>query len=176
MISVGKVLQFILLLSVLLSFVSCSNKKKYHMIQMADAMIGREIKWSNDSIMHEKTLKIITIIPDTGSCTTCSMQVYDWYLYKLDLNNKGLECDIIYVLGDSIELEPEIQKLLGYYNLYYTNCFQSFAESNKEILACTFKTFLVDKNNRIKLVGSPLNNENLWKLYKEVIKKELSEK
>lgn len=56
------------------------------MIQMADAMIGREIKWSNDSIMHEKTLKIITIIPDTGSCTTCSMRMF----VKVNVKNNGM--------------------------------------------------------------------------------------
>lgn len=163
------------ILSLILLQVSCafsSSENKRTMLQEANAMLGQEIDFGNDSVIYESTLKIITLVADTGDCTTCSMQVYDWYLYKLDLNNKSLKCDIVYILHDSVRLNSEVQKLLGYYNLYYTTNLKCFVDRNKGIATSTFNTFLVGKDNRIKLVGSPLNNERLWSLYKEVIKKE----
>lgn len=176
MILVNKVRLFSLLLSVIALLVSCtfsSSRKKKDILQKTDAMIDREIDFGNDSVMHKNTIKIITLIADTGDCTTCSMQVYDWYLRKLDLNNKALKCDIVYILNDSVRLSADIQKLMGYYNLYYTTYLQYFTVNNKEIASSMFKTFLVGKDNRIKLVGSPLDNEKLWKLYKKIIQEEL---
>jgi len=32
-----------------------------------------------------------------------------------------------------------------------------------------FHVFLLDKNNRVTLIGSPLHNESLWNLYKQTI-------
>ena len=34
-----------------------------------------------------------------------------------------------------------------------------------------YKTFLLDKENRVVLVGSPANNDKLWELYKQQIRK-----
>lgn len=31
----------------------------------------------------------------------------------------------------------------------------------------SYRTFLLDKNNKIQLVGSPVNNSKMWQLYKK---------
>ena len=32
-----------------------------------------------------------------------------------------------------------------------------------------YQTFLLDKNNRVLLIGNPIGNIKLWKLYKDII-------
>ena len=32
-----------------------------------------------------------------------------------------------------------------------------------------FQTFLLDKNNRVLLIGNPIGNTKLWNLYKDII-------
>ncbi|MDR3093410.1 MAG: hypothetical protein LBU62_02055, partial [Bacteroidales bacterium] len=36
-------------------------------------------------------------------------------------------------------------------------------------------TFLLDENNKVVLVGSPIRNEMLWELYKELIQSQIEE-
>ncbi len=46
-----------------------------------------------------------------------------------------------------------------------------FTKANPGIPAdIRFHVFLLDKNNRVTLVGNPLHNESLWSLYKSTIK------
>mgnify|MGYP000925728807 FL=1 len=35
-----------------------------------------------------------------------------------------------------------------------------------------YQTFLLDKDNKILLIGSPIGNHHIWNLYKQIIKKE----
>lgn len=39
----------------------------------------------------------------------------------------------------------------------------------------TFRTFLLDKNNHVILVGNPIGNKTLWNLYKQIITREIKE-
>lgn len=80
-----KVKSFILILLTSLLYISCNNKK---------SDISEQIKSRNKTINLDgsiidtlQTSKILILVPDTGDCTPCTMQVYDWYIYKLDLKN-----------------------------------------------------------------------------------------
>ena len=42
---------------------------------------------------------------------------------------------------------------------------------NPNLTKTRFNTFLLDKENRVVLVGSPANNDKLWELYKQQIRK-----
>lgn len=35
-----------------------------------------------------------------------------------------------------------------------------------------YQTFLLDKDNKILLIGSPIGNHHIWNLYKQIIRKE----
>jgi hypothetical protein len=47
---------------------------------------------------------------------------------------------------------------------------QAFLKANPHIPADNrFHTFLIDKNGKVVLVGDPVNNPQLWELYKTTI-------
>ena len=93
--------------------------------------------------------KILILVPDTGDCMTCAMQVYDWYIYKLDLEKHKLECEIIYILDDSVKINKNVANLINRYNLHQVSCLSLFYAKNPILKDAPFTTFLVDKNNKM---------------------------
>lgn len=146
---------------------SCDNKT--NTTDYVKKIIGLRIKFEKDMADTLKESKILILMPDTGDCTTCAMQIYDWYIYKLDLDKHGLKCDILYILNDSVILNKSIGKLMEHYKLHYKTNLNSFYSNNRIFKKIPFTTFLIDKYNKIKLVGFPINNDKLWKLYKQTL-------
>ena len=163
-------ISFLLRVFTILSFLCI--KGRYETGRIVIDIIGTKIELSSDSLFQEKIFpKILVVVEDTGECTTCTMQVYDWYLYKLDLDEHNLSCDIIYILNDSVSLSSEIKSLLGYYHLNYIKDTNTFLNQNEWIRKNSIRTFLIDKEGHIQLVGSPIGNMKLWTLYKNKIEK-----
>lgn len=148
---------------------SCNNRP--NTIDYVKKLKGQEIVLEKGLIDTLKESKILILIPDSGDCTTCTMQIYDWYIYKLDLDKHLLNCDIVYVLNDSIKLNKSIINLMESYKLNYLAELSSFYSENKILKNIPFTTFLINKDNKIILVGSPIGNDKLWKLYKRELQK-----
>lgn len=92
-----KVKSFILILLTSLLYISCNNKKS-DISEQIKSLRNKTINLDGSIIDTLQTSKILILVPDTGDCTPCTMQVYDWYIYKLDLKKHNINCDIIYIL------------------------------------------------------------------------------
>ena len=162
---------FALFLSVLSGCSEKDGRKKAALVSL-EKVLGKQLIVGEDSILHCRNPKILILLSDTGTCTACSMQVYDWYLYRLALDNKNIGCDIIYLLPDSVCLEPHVKQMLGYYKLHVVKGLEPFVRQNK-LYGQRFDAFLVDSVNTVKLAGNPLHNVKLWDLYKKVLSGEV---
>ncbi|MCM1616509.1 hypothetical protein [Phocaeicola massiliensis] len=163
-----KVKLFILILLTSLLYISC-NSKKSDISEQIKSLRNETINLDGSVIDTLQTSKILILVPDTGDCTPCTMQVYDWYIYKLDLKRHNINCDIIYILNDSIKLNPNVNSIMHRYSLHQTKNLSLFYSKNKKLKNIPFTTFLIDKDNKIKLIGSPIDNERLWALYKQLL-------
>lgn len=150
-------------------------KGKYETGKTIARMLGEKIELPSDNLFQQKNLPtILILVADTGECTTCTMQVYDWYLYKMDLEEHNLSCDITYILNDSVSLSSDITTLLGYYHLNYVTSANTFLNQNEKVRKSPIKTFLIDNEGYVQLVGSPIGNVKLWTLYKNKLRKLLA--
>lgn len=155
---------------ILISFVcSCSNQTDN--TDYVKILRNQKIIFEGNSINNLEESKILILVPDSGDCTTCTMQIYDWYIYKLDIDKHLLNCDIVYILNESIKLNKSVTTLMESYKLNYMTNLSSFYSKNKVLKSTPFTTFLIDKENKIKLIGSPIENDKLWKLYKRALRK-----
>lgn len=143
---------------------SCSNNK----IKGIGDVIGKEIIC--DSILNNEKYKILVINNDTTDCISCKLQVNKWYIYNLELEKLNLNCDVIYVLNNDI-IEKEIIHILKNYNLKSYCIYNKFIQDNLFISDFPYNTFLLSDDNKILLIGDPINNKKLWKLYKEKIER-----
>lgn len=171
----------ILLFCLLLLGIGCTNNEKLQIIYLTGKQIQIDTSYQSFSVrdeepslksaLHEfeKPIKIITYM-DRSSCTQCAMQILiEWNNLVKEVESDSVGFVIIIYPTDKIELKTALSALkLQNSLLYDTN--NNFLKDNKltNILARN-RTFLLDKNNKIILVGEPLNKTKLWELYKNSI-------
>lgn len=161
--------ELLLLCALLIICTACpyrSSEKKA--LQELEAVLGKELIVGPDRIWRNNRPKIVTILTDTGTCTSCNMQLRDWYHYKIALDNDSIGCDIVYVLSDSVEVTPLIDQLVDDYGLHYVKGAEDLIRKN-HLPAGPFRTFLIDSARTIRMVGSPLYKGRLWNLYKKIL-------
>ena len=160
---------FILLCSFLLN--SCdflSNRNV--LLEKTERILNSRITFYEDSLFKPKTMKLLIFVPDTGECAKCQMMVYHWKMYKEDLNERNIECDFIYLLNDSLRLDESTLSFIKGFEMNCSNGLLKLYELNKDVPLEVFDSYLVDQDNRIRLVGNPVQNIDLWSLYRTKMK------
>lgn len=71
---------------------SCNSKKQDGIDEVRNLM-GKKAE-TNGVNQDLDSDKILILVDDIADCTTCAMQIYDWNIYKLDLDKHKLDCDI----------------------------------------------------------------------------------
>lgn len=130
-----------------------------------------EYSQDRNNIKYDKVLngcKIVNYV-DSKSCSICYMKsIYKWddFIYVNEETKNVEYFFIIDVRGQNIdELKNALDKIFFSQNIYFdTNGI--FISKNKHISDNQlYHTFLLDKNNNIVLVGNPINNQEMGKLY-----------
>lgn len=163
-----------LFLAVLTSILfSCQEKSRT--IREVEEMYGRKITFvepyeiisSNESMesIIEKEVKVVSYIDDFP-CTDCTLNMLIDWIEVINSIDKDLGYLIIIRTNDVDELTKHIENkgIAHPIICYQTDAFK--VENKLDVLARN-RTFLLDKNDRIVLVGEPFNNEALLNLYKK---------
>lgn len=114
-------------------------------------------------------LKIVTII--SGDCLNCVQSINDWSRITGEFENNTKVKVFVIVLSDSIEhfIDSYYSKVtIDYPLLIDQNFFMLVNNDLPERLE--LRTFLLNENNNIILVGNPLIGSTVETLYKNTIK------
>lgn len=161
-------------------FMSCSNNKEVRQIKM---LIGRKISFdiplnqiNEDTILKfspsyfSQNPKIITYYDET-SCTKC--MISSNIIMKRYLDSLYIPAELIviaYPVNDSL-LSSYMKDLRASFILL-SDVDNMFLRKNKmEKILARNRTMLLDKNNKIVLVGEPFHNSKLAKLYRDAASK-----
>lgn len=111
--------------------------------------------------------KIINYI-DTMGCEECKLHLFDWGRLQRRLDTLPVNVKVCFVVCSSdIENILHLSRIHRFnYPLLYDSV-AVFQRSNNIPYVSGFRCCLVDSNNRVLLVGSPLYNESLLELYLE---------
>jgi len=154
----------------------CVNKEKadsYDFETKVNALWGKKII-INDSIFnthcltryHDKKYKIITSID--GDCS-CSIEALEkWEKYKLTNKLVAKKTEVIifitseydFLINEEIfkKIAPDICLIFDLNNTYVTMNKLTYISNN-------LMTFLLDSTNTVKLIGNPVSNKKIEKLY-----------
>ena len=176
----------ILITLVLVMFYSCmSNTSPVEMRNIVEKWNGKEIIFPKDvlcmSIDKDTTYvssnlasyKILVYIDSIG-CMGCKSQLYKWnrLIEEVEDEMGDLVSFLFYFQPKSFE---DIQALFKKNNFRYPSYIDVDNKLNKLnnfSADSRFQTFLLDKNNKVVLIGNPVNNSSIWELYKQIIKGE----
>ncbi len=112
----------------------------------------------------------IFVYQDSANCMPCNFHALEWKSIIEDCNKKNIDISFLFILQSSDYKEIEVNFILNdfYYPVVYDKK-KEFDKLNKFPRESVFQTFLLDKNNKVLLIGSPTNNPKIWELYKKMI-------
>lgn len=168
----------ILIISFLI--ISCGSKES-RLLREAKKLYGKQIvlpsEYESLSIsgipditdeMH-KRYKIVTYI-DSSSCSECAFKIVkQWDELLKDI---PAHADVGFIPVMYPYNKEEIGKLLELYAIEWPLLYDvrnEFIAKNRLKVLARNKTFLLDENNRIIVVGEPLNAAPLWDVYKKAM-------
>ncbi|WP_455508961.1 hypothetical protein [Butyricimonas paravirosa] len=162
---------------ILLICFSCTPRQE-KANDIVNKWLHQEIKFSDSinppqdsiwQIMLDKEFKLLTII-DTNNCTGCRLKLYEWdrCIKEIDTVNSNVAfLFVVHVKNYSVVDIIKKQNKFTYPIFYdYKN---KIGQLNKFPTNPRFQTFLLDKNNKVVLLGNPIGNHRMWKLYKQVL-------
>lgn len=173
------------LLFIFISLCSCTRHNNVE--KVIERLVGKEIvlpvslkpyiKNTEVAIpdFHHNKVKIVVYLDSLG-CEDCKL--YD--LLKMDrlLESHSIFCDefvVLYILHPSSHLSKNVGGMLEVIDFNYPVFIDFNGDFEKEnpFLPSRnlFHSFLLNRENKIILVGSPLNNTKMWDLYNRQIQK-----
>lgn len=118
----------------------------------------------------QNRLKLIVYI--NGECGACMEQFVQWSRITEQITHEGAVDVVFYVRAmDSYAIVPHLRRINFEYSFYIdpkSDILYLNGISEKQPL---LHTFLVDGDNRMVLVGSPIDNAQMLALYKQQIRK-----
>ena len=177
---------FLIFLIVVCFVCSCkNNKKKGEIEKVLSEWIGKEILFpenvpcymaGKDTLtdicnkLFQKEFKILMYV-DSAGCSSCRLKLFEWkqLMEEADSLFQGK-------VGFLLFFQPKTEREMSY--LFALNRFDYSAymdingainRLNRFPKAMEYQCFLLDSNNKVLMVGNPVLNLNIWKLYKTQI-------
>lgn len=176
---------YTLFLCICLLTVGCNRSKsglkndleKFMQSKIAIPELVDEFKEIRDTalIWRDEPLVRMVIFYDSTVCGSCKMsQIWQWQMVTDYAKNTQGRFRPLFIFAPSAGKEQEVRVALRTIPPDYP----IFVDSEQEFISANpniptnkiMHVFLLDKNNRVVLVGDPLNNNQLWGLYMTTIK------
>ena len=168
-------------------FFSCKETEKQRIVRLLEEWENKEIifpdscyftKYGKDTVgfpLNKSDYKIIMYVDSIG-CVDCKMQLelWKWFIDDLDSITTG-KVPVGFFIHP--EEKGDMQDLLKDKSFDYPVCL----DMNNELYALNvfpndimFRTFLLDKENKVIAVGNPVHNLKIWKMYLRLIEDNLN--
>ena len=158
--------------------VSCSESREEAVYRLVKEWTGKEIKFPERSVFtvqgkdtvdftyQDADYKVLVYVDSVG-CTSCKLQLDRW---KKVINEMTEETgkDIPFLFFFHPKDMKELRYLTRRDSFTYPVCFDEDDELNdlnRFPSDMTFQTFLLDKDNKLVLVGNPVHNPKVKELY-----------
>ena len=171
----GKV---ILILFSFLFFFSCSNVKKKQVEILVNEWNNKEIcfpahpvftRQLTDTVLYripKSDYKVVVFVDSVG-CVSCKLQLSRWkeFMHEVDSLSDGAVPFVFFFQSKDLR---ELRYILKCDGLSHPVCIDTDDEFNRlnhfpgEMM---FQTFLVDSENRVKVIGNPIHNLSVKDLY-----------
>ena len=170
-----RIIIFSLLLVFTIIFHSC-NKTRNLQVAMEE-FIGSEIEFAEEWLLNDALSGRLVIWFDSTECGSCRMnRLYEWNEDPVVHHAQALQdkFEVVLIFSPKKEDVRSLKFNLEGYDVSFSVIIDEagdFPRLNPHIPADKrLHSFLIDKGNKVVLVGNPLGNEKLWELYKEQIR------
>ena len=173
-------MKFALIPISIILLLSCTER---HRKKQLEQLFSTEIILPDTSSLFNKALDSINLdIPakmlvyfDAETCASCALsRIWEWdEVSHITQTSNGKYQTLFIFTPKQKDLSTVKRVFQGIHmenKLVYIDDRQDFITNNPTIPEdAMFHTFLLDRKNKIVLVGNPVHNEKLWELYKNTI-------
>ncbi len=155
-----------------ISCVGKPNKKSVLQIEL-DSKIGEKLTLplTTDTGNFSK-FKIVTFV--NGDCPPCVAELELWEDFLLKLPDNNSVSFLVYLYSSNVSyLEETCRLLTNPLAVIYLDEEKLFYKKNNLSEVKMLQTFIVDKDNKILLMGNPTSNEKLEDLYLKLLNNEI---
>lgn len=170
--------QILFILTIILSLVSCKENEKERITRLVNEWQGKEIKFPErmlftrfvtdtvDYQIPQADHKVLVYLDSVG-CTSCKLQLHKWkelIAYVDSATNSSVPFLFIFQSKD----DKELRYILKRDDFDLPVCIDhdnQFNGQNNFPADITFQTFLLDRNNKIAVIGNPVHNLQVKELY-----------
>lgn len=159
-------------LCLILCLCSCGNSRK------KDAVLLTELTRSELILPPAPTTNQprILVYVGEGECGVCSLRLPEWYTKINELRQTGIDSMQVLFVVEEREM-PRMEAAVAESHIARIREIVAIRPDSSRLFLTTnpipsdyrFHTFLLDKENRVVLVGSPIGNPKMWNLYKSTI-------
>ena len=112
--------------------------------------------------------KILTYIDSIG-CSACQMDIPLWVELIDSCKQQQFNVTFIFVIhsDDFVKLSSDIRFFNFDHPLIYD--YQNSFDKINNFPPPPYRSFLLDKDNKVKIVGSPIYYPKIWQLYKDIL-------
>lgn len=171
----GKV---ILILFSFLFFFSCSNVKKKQVEILVNEWNNKEIcfpahpvftRQLTDTVLYripKSDYKVVVFVDSVG-CVSCKLQLSRWkeFMHEVDSLSDGAVPFVFFFQSKDLRELRYILKCDGFSHPVCIDTDDEFNRLNHFPGEMMFQTFLVDSENRVKVIGNPIHNLSVKELY-----------
>jgi hypothetical protein len=174
--------KFLLLICYLFLLNSClnSDRKNESVVKewiSKEVVIPKNIIYKSigtDTIskyIFNHSYKILVYVDSVG-CSGCRLGLVEWKAIIDRCQSKGYDVGFLFVVqsSDYFKFEEKLEMKNFTYPIIYDiednfNRLNKFPKENK------YRTFLLDKDNKVVLIGSPILSDKVWELYFNILSK-----
>ena len=160
----------VVLITMSMLTISCSNSKKDNKLfeQDVNYWINKKLLIpKNDSNLEDH--KIVNYV--NGTCPKCVTNLKSWNPLIDELDSRGVSVSLLFfIYSHDYDLTEKILNSINFKGKVVFDKKNAFCNSNGlSSFEDTFHTFLLDKDNKVILVGNPILNEQIKELYINVL-------
>ena len=168
----------LLLLLVFLSLSACKDKERENVLRLVQEWEGKEIKFPIHSVFtiqgrdtvdfdyQDADYKIVTYVDSIG-CTSCKFQLHRWKELIME-SDSITNRKISFLFFSHLKDIKELCYLTQRDTFTYPICFDEkdeFNALNRFPSDMTFQTFLLDRDNKVMVIGNPVFDPQIKELY-----------
>ncbi len=162
------------LIIVMLLFIGCRSHEKDY-AKIIEEMVGNTISFPDsistlNGVISELPLTDFTILAyyDSTGCTSCRMKLSKWNRFMQETDSIRNDATVTLLLLAVTNKSKHIELIAQQNEFHHIVAIErnnKFAENNHLPSDPEFQCFLLNRKHEILLIGNPLDNQALWKLY-----------
>jgi hypothetical protein len=185
-ININMIKQIIIFTLAILVFSSCKdNKLRNDATAIVKEWTGKEIQFPENTPcfsmakdtscvdLYSDNYKVLLFV-DSAGCTSCRLKLSEWKKIMEEADSVfNKKPEFIFYFQPKERDEKEIKFILQHNGFHYPVFIDKENEIdrlNRFLSNAEYQCFLLDKDNKVLMIGNPVLNPGIWILYKKLIK------